>query len=197
MGYSRRLSDDHNVTPEERELVRSVGVIIRSQNNTSRHVDEQGLKLWMQQYAAYIAVKGNGDLKRQQLAMASRIARQRVSSSTLKRLHDRADFQALVEKLGSDQLAATKMQFQSMLPKVADNLEWSMDMAREKEDYKAMPAIVEPVLSRTIPKKDETPDSRPNIIVTIGGTFAKQYVEAEIQEPTVEELPPPTDAGTD
>ena len=191
MGYSRHLSDDHNVTPEERELVRSVGVIVRSQNNTTRHVQEAGLKLWMQQYAAYLAVKGNGDLKRQQLAMASRIARQRVSRSTLARLHARTDFQALVDKLGSDQVAATKAQFQSMLPQIADDLEWASKTARAKEDYKAIPAIVEPVLSRTIPKKDEVAEIKPIINVMIGGTFAKQYVEAEMQEVVVEELPPP------
>ena len=185
---------DSFITPEERALIQEVGRLARSRNNTTRHVQEQGLKIWMRQFAAYIAVEGNGHTRYQQVAWASRIARQRVSHNTMRRLMGRPDFQALVEKLGSDQIAATKERFQSMLPKIADNLEWAMDQARTKEDYKAIPQVVEPVLSRTVPKKDEQVEGRPVINVVIGGTFAQQYVEAEVQEVEVEELPP---AGPD
>lgn len=154
------------------------------------------MKIWMRQFAAYIAIEGNGHLLRQQLAMCSRIARQRVSMNTMRRLLKRPDFQALVEKLGDDQVAATKEKLQSMLPKASELVEWSMDQARAKEDYKAVPSIVEPVLSRTIPKKDEALDAKPAITVIIGGTFAKQYVEAPIQDAIVEELPAATPEET-
>ena len=194
MSYSRKLSADHNVTPEDRAIVKSVGKLLQNRNHTPRHVREAGLKIWMRQVAAYLAIEGSGHTRMEQLKTVRRIAREAVSLATYKTLLARPDFQELLERFAQDQIAATREQFQSMLPKVRESIEWSIDKAREKEDYKAIPGVVEPVLTRTIPKKDETVERSPVIIVNLGGTFAKQYVETTGHEVEVEELPP---AGTD
>src|SRR2546426_12360450 len=145
----------------------------------------------MRQFAAWYALEGSALKKYHQLAKANYFSRGRLSRNSFRQLLLRADFQAAVTRYVDDQVQATRDQFKDMLPKIATNIEWSIDEARRAGDYKTMPAVVEPVLARTIPKKDEKEVGQAQIIINLGGTFAKQYADAELQEVEVVELPPP------
>ena len=158
-----------------------------------RHVREAGLKPWMRSFAAWFALEGNALTRKEQLIRCRQYAKDRVRLPTMIVLLNRPDFKELVNRYTDDGIAATREQLQGLLPKVVENVEWSIDKAREKEDYKAMAGVVEPVLARTIPKKDDTPARPPVLIVNLGSGFAKQYAEAEMQEPEVIELPLPND----
>src|SRR5256712_1191426 len=179
--------------PKDIKALEDVESACRKQRATfpNRHVEEAGLKPWMRQFAAWYALEGSALKKYHQLAKANYFARGRLSRNSFRKLTARPDFQAAVTRYVDDQVQATRDQFKDMLPKIATNIEWSIDEARKAGDYKTMPAVVEPVLARTIPKKDEKEAVAPQIVVNLRGHFAKLYAESEMQEAEVEELPPP------
>ena len=72
----------------------------------------------------------------------------------------RQDFRDLVEKFVADTESAAREKLQAMLPKTLEYVEESIDNARAAKDYKAMPTVVEPVLGRTVPKKEERSSRR-------------------------------------
>src|SRR2546428_4790749 len=183
------------LSPEDIKALEDVESARRKQRAPSqtRHVEEAGLKPWMRQFAAWYALEGSALKNYHQLAKATYSSRGRLSRQSFRRLLLRTDFQAAVTRYVDDQVQATRDQFKDMLPKIATNIEWSIDEARKAGDYKTMPAVVEPVLARTIPKKDEKEVATPQIVVNLGGHFAKLYAESEMQEAEVEELPPPKD----
>jgi len=157
----------------------------------NKHVNQAGLKPWMRQFAAWFALEGNAYPRQQQLNHASALAHGRLNHGGLRKLLHRPDFLALVDRYSDDKVEATRDRFKDMLPKIADNIEWSMDQARKEEDYRAMPLVVEPVLSRTMPKKDDTP---PTTQVTINLTTERfATLERPLQTVEYEELPPERD----
>src|SRR2546427_9440559 len=186
------------LSPEDIKALEDVESLCRKQRATfpNRHVEEAGLKPWMRQFAAWYALEGSALKRMHQLAKANYFSRGRLSRQSFRRLLLRNDSQAAVTRSVDDQVQATRDQFKDMLPKIAKNIEWSIDEARRARDYKPMPAVVEPVLARTIPKKDEKEVAAPQIVVNLGGHFAKLYAESEMQEVEVEELPPPKEEET-
>src|SRR3989441_12139598 len=181
------------LSPEDIKALEDVESACRKQRATfpNRHVEEAGLKPWMRQFAAWYALEGSALKKYHQLAKANYFARGRLSRNSFRKLTLRADFQAAVTRYVDDQVQATRDQFKDMLPKIATNIEWSIDEARKAGDYKTMPAVVEPVLSRTIPKKEEKEVQTPTVVIKLGGTLTREYLEADVQNVEVEELPLP------
>jgi len=185
--------DNPLLTPEDKEALERLEHETRKLRRyaPNRHIEQAGLKPWMRMFAAWYALEGSSLKRYQQLLKAQYLARGRLSRGSFQKLLQRTDLQDLIARYTDDRIAATREQMQQMLPKVVENVEWSIDEARKANDYKAMPAVVEPVLAHTIPKKSEAPVAPPTLVINLGGHFAKVYAERELQEAEVEELPAP------
>src|SRR2546428_13447477 len=142
------------LSPEASKALEDVESLCRKQRATfpNRPVEEAGLKPWMRQFAAWYALEGSALKRMHQLAKANYFSRGRLSRNAFRQLLLRNDFQAAVTRYVDDQVQATRDQFKDMLPKIATNIEWSIDEARKAGDYKTMPAVVEPTLALTSSK---------------------------------------------
>jgi hypothetical protein len=67
--------------------------------------------------------------------------------------------------------------------------------AYEKRDYRALPAFTVPFLDRAMPKHEDGPRQAQQVVIQLGGTFAKTHA-GEFTEPDemieVQALPPET-----
>lgn len=153
----------------------------------------QGLLPWMRLFAVDYALARSSFSKDELLELARKFSNNsELSRLKLNQVMRRQDFRDLVEKFVADTEAAAREKLQAMLPKTLLYVEESIDNAREAKDYKAMPTVVEPVLGRTVPKKEEKEQAPQQVIVNLGGKFAQMFAETEMQDAEVEELPPPT-----
>jgi len=156
----------------------------------------KGLLPWMRLFAVDYALARSSFSKDELLELARKFSNNpALSRLKLNQVMRRQDFRDLVEKFVADTEAAAREKLQAMLPKTLLYVEESIDHAREAKDYKAMPTVVEPVLGRTVPKKEEKEQQTPQVVVNLGGKFAQMFAETAMQEAEVEELPPPTEEG--
>src|SRR5690242_7371453 len=151
-----------------------------------------GLLPWMRLFAVDYALARSSYSKDELLELARRFSNNpQLSRLKLNQVMRRQDFRDLVERFVADTEAAAREKLQAMLPKTLEYVEESIDNARAAKDYKAMPTVVEPVLGRTVPKKEEKEQQTPQVVVNMGAKFAQMFAETAIQDAEVEELPLP------
>ena len=164
---------------------------LTARSNAVRHVREAILKPWMRSFAAWFATVGNALTRKEQLIKCRQFAKDRVRINTMMTLLKRPDFAALVERYTEHTVEGLRAQLEDIAPDAIEANRKAIEWAVAKEDYKAIPTVTEPILSRVVPKKDDSPARPPVLIVNLGTGFAKQYAEAEIKECEVIELPIP------
>ena len=117
------------------------------------------LKPWHKEYAAMlanptIAKAGIASYRNRKLKWFRRCVGYEASESEMDTVEQSGAFIAYYEVLRNRDERALRHRIVPLAHKGLDNMEWAMEEAKRKKNYAAIPAIVNPILERAIPRRD-------------------------------------------
>lgn len=176
-----------SIEEEERKLA-----AFRSAANT--------LAPWHREYATALAnplkaKSGIGTKKAARLRWYRECVGFDATEEEMELVEQSATFLAYYEVLRNRDERALRHRLVPLAHKGLDNLEWAMDEAKEKGNYAAIPALVNPVLERALPRRDGFVQTAVSVHIVLSEK-RMEALEAEIIEVTGEALPNETE-GTE
>lgn len=161
------------------------------------------MQSWNYRFGQWLVEQAFPPSRKEQVEAATKLANAKLAEgatpvvlnySTIARLKRREDWQEFVKTLEKRGMEAARAIFLKDAALYAESGTWALETAVAKEDYKAVAGMVLPVWDRAVPKKDERAAQAPQIIINLGGAFARMVVDAPPQEVEVIELPALRDA---
>lgn len=178
------------LTDEEREALKKVSTggfhgryMDRTRHASTACFHAISLKQWMKNYAEWLALQPGRPGRPEKIAVANRMAHDKVSLKALRHLEARPDFLEYHDRFAAGAVTQARAQLESQAPWYMDKHKDGLEMAIKEGDYKAIPNYTSQVLERVWPRREEPVVSQQ---ITIHITPRQQ---ADLLEPAVELLP--------
>lgn len=149
---------------------------------------------WHREYASLLAnpVKAPSGLGTKKVSIRLKWFRECIgfdaSEEEMLQVEQSATFIAYYEVLRNRDERALRHRVVPLAHKGLDNLEWAMDEARRKENYAAIPSLVNPILERAMPRRDGNVQTAVSVHITLSEK-RMEVLEAEIIEVQGEVIP--------
>jgi len=138
------------------------------------------LQNWHRALAAWDLQQVARPTKAELADKASSLARFPISVHDIRLLEARTDYKEMHQRLQEDATAHARALVESHYVDYATTHREALDWASDKKDYKAIPALTNPILDRIVPKREDHGPQAPLITINIGvsGAGAQATVDA-------------------